>query len=223
MMRLTPEVILRAYAGGVFPMAETADSAELHWFEPRLRGILPLERFHVARSVARARRRGGFGFSCDGDFRGLMTACADRPVTWINAEIFAVFGALHDLGLAHSVEVRTPCGALAGGVYGLALGGAFFAESMVSPVTGGSKMALAELVTRLRRGGFRLLDTQYLTPHLASLGGIEIPQARYRALLAAALATEADPARAFAPVNPGAPDGAFWSKKAVNRQVADHE
>ena len=209
-MRLTPEVIVRAYAGGVFPMAETADSAEIHWFEPRQRGILPLDGFHASRSLQRSRRRAGVRFSCDGDFRGVMAACADRPVTWINDEIVAVFSALHDLGLAHSVEVRTSDGALAGGVYGLALGGAFFAESMVSRVTDGSKMALAELVARLRRGGFRLLDTQYLTPHLASLGGVEIPRGRYRALLAAALDSTADPLRAFAPVNPAAKDGAFW-------------
>lgn len=210
-MRLTPEVIVRAYAGGVFPMAESAGDATIHWFEPKQRGILPIDGFHVSRSLARRRRRGDFRFSCDTDFAGVVRACADRPVTWINAEIFRVFTELHALGLAHSVEVRQPDGALAGGVYGLALGGAFFAESMVSRVTDGSKMALAELVARLGRGGFRLLDTQYRTPHLASLGGIEIPRARYRTLLADALAAEADPGAAFARVNPARPDGAFWS------------
>lgn len=210
-MRLTPEVIVRAYAGGVFPMAETATDSEIHWFEPKRRGILPIEGFHVSRSLARSRRRGGFRFSCDGDFAGVVRACADRPVTWINAEIFRVFEALHGLGLAHSIEVRSPDGTLAGGVYGLALGGAFFAESMVSRVTDGSKLALAELMARLGRGGFRLVDTQYLTPHLASLGGIEIPRHQYRALLAEALEAEARPDLAFAPVNPGREDGAFWS------------
>lgn len=210
-MRLTPEVIVRAYAGGVFPMAETATDSEIHWFEPKRRGILPIEGFHLSRSLARSRRRGGFRFSCDGDFAGVVRACADRPVTWINAEIFRVFEALHGLGLAHSIEVRSPDGTLAGGVYGLALGGAFFAESMVSRVTDGSKLALAELMARLGRGGFRLVDTQYLTPHLASLGGIEIPRHQYRALLAEALEAEARPDLAFAPVNPGREDGAFWS------------
>ena len=210
-MRLTPEVIVRAYAGGVFPMAETATDSEIHWFEPKRRGILPIEGFHVSRSLARSRRRGGFRFSCDGDFAGVVRACADRPVTWINAEIFRVFEALHGLGLAHSIEVRSPDGTLAGGVYGLALGGAFFAESMVSRVTDGSKLALAELMARLGRGGFRLVDTQYLTPHLASLGGIEIPRNQYRTLLAEALEAEARPDLAFAPVNPGRADGAFWS------------
>ena len=210
-MRLTPEVIVRAYAGGVFPMAETATDSEIHWFEPKRRGILPIEGFHVSRSLARSRRRGGFRFSCDGDFAGVVRACADRPVTWINAEIFRVFEALHGLGLAHSIEVRSPDGTLAGGVYGLALGGAFFAESMVSRVTDGSKLALAELMARLGRGGFRLVDTQYLTPHLASLGGIEVPRHQYRTLLAEALEAEARPDLAFAPVNPGRADGAFWS------------
>jgi len=209
-MRLTPELIVRAYAGGVFPMAESAADATIHWFEPRLRGVLPPDGFHVSRSLARRRRRGDFRFCCDGDFAGVMRACADRPVTWINDEIFRVFNELHALGLAHSIEVRSAGGALAGGVYGLALGGAFFAESMVSPQIDGSKLALAELVARLRRGGYRLIDTQYLTPHLASLGGIEIPRASYRRQLQAALEAPADPAHAFAPVNPAAADGAFW-------------
>lgn len=210
-MRLTPEMIVRAYAGGVFPMAESAEDPRIHWFDPKQRGILPLDGFHVSRSLLKTRRRGGFRFSCDTAFAEVMAACADRPITWINPEITAVFEELHTLDLAHSVEVWGPDGALAGGVYGLALGGAFFAESMVSRVTGGSKLALAELVARLSRGGFRLMDTQYLTPHLASLGGIEIPRLRYRSLLAEALRAPADPAAAFAPVNAERADGAFWS------------
>ncbi|MCB1396117.1 MAG: leucyl/phenylalanyl-tRNA--protein transferase [Rhodobacter sp.] len=207
-MRLTPELIVRAYAGGVFPMAESAESDEVHWFEPRQRGVLPLDGFHVSRSLGKTRRQGGFTFSCDRDFAGVLAACADRPATWINPEIARVFTELHGLGLAHSVEVWTSDGALAGGVYGLALGGAFFAESMVSRVTGGSKMALAELVARLRGAGFALLDTQYLTPHLATLGGIEISRAVYRTRLAEAL--ERTPRLAFVPQNPEAGDGAFW-------------
>ena len=220
-MRLTPELIVAAYAQGVFPMAESASATVLHWFEPRLRGVLPLEAFHVSRSLSRSRRRGGYRFSCDRDFVAVLAACADRPATWINPEIARVFNALHAQGLAHSVEVWTPDGRLAGGVYGLALGAAFFAESMVSRVTDGSKMALAELVARLRRGGFRLLDTQYLTPHLARLGGIEVSRAEYRRRLEGALAAPVA-AGVFAPVNPARADGAFWSEETVPGQVADH-
>lgn len=220
-MRLTPEMVLRAYASGVFPMAEDASAPTLHWFEPKRRGVMPLDGFHVSRSTLRTRRRGGFRFSCDADFAGVLAACADRPVTWINPEIASVFIELHNLGLAHSVEVRTEDGELAGGVYGLALGGAFCAESMVSRVTGGSKMALAELVTRLKRGGYSLMDTQYLTPHLASLGGVEVSRGEYRRRLAAALATPGDPARAFATRNPDRADGAFWSEQAVDGQMPD--
>ncbi len=210
-MRLTPELIVRAYAGGVFPMAESADDPEIHWFEPRLRGGLPPDGFHVSRSLRRSRRRGGFRFSCDTDFDGVLAACAARPVTWINDEIAGVVRALHARGMAHSIEVRDEAGALAGGLYGLARGGAFFAESMVSLVTDGSKLALAELIARLRRGGFSLVDTQYMTPHLQSLGGIEMPRHRYRAALQAALEAGADHSAAFAPVHPAATDGAFWS------------
>lgn len=208
-MRLTPDLIVRAYAAGVFPMAETADSPEIHWFEPRRRGILPLERFHVSRSLRRQRRRGGYRFSCDADFRAVIAACADRSETWINDDIAQVFNALHEIGLAHSVEVWTPQGTLAGGLYGLAIGGAFFAESMVSRVADGSKLALAELVARLRAGGFHVLDTQYLTPHLASLGGIEIPRAAYRQKLETALVASVDARLAFGPAD--SPDGAVWA------------
>ncbi|MCB1405558.1 MAG: leucyl/phenylalanyl-tRNA--protein transferase [Rhodobacteraceae bacterium] len=208
-MRLTPDLIVRAYAAGVFPMAETASDPQIHWFDPRRRGILPLEGFHVSRSLRRTRRRGGFRFSCDTDFAGVLASCADRETTWINDEIAQVFLDLHDIGLAHSIEVWTQDGALAGGVYGLAIGGGFFAESMVSKVTDGSKLALAELVARLTAGGFRLLDTQYLTPHLASLGGIEISRAAYRLRLESALAVSVDAARAFGPAT--AADGAVWT------------
>ena len=206
---LTPELILRAYASGVFPMARSADDPEILWFEPRRRGVIPLEGFHVSRSLARRRRRGRYVFTANADFAGVVAACADREETWINGNIARVFGALHQAGLAHSVEVWTAEGALAGGVYGLAMGGAFFAESMVSRQTDGSKLALAELVARLRRGGCALLDTQYLTPHLASLGGVEISRQEYRARLAAALDLQPDMRAAFGPA--AAPDGAVWS------------
>ena len=215
-MRLSPDLIVAAYAQGVFPMAESADSAEIHWFEPRRRGLLPLDGFHVSRSLGRSLRRGAWRFTCDQAFAAVIAGCADRPQTWINPEIASVFVALHARGQAHSVEVWSD-GALVGGVYGLALNGAFFAESMFSRRTDASKLALAELVARLRAGGFALLDTQYLTPHLASLGGIEVPQPRYRRMLAAALATRADHARAFGtpgPVWDGAP---FRSDSSIPR------
>jgi len=171
---------------------------------------LPLERFHAARSLVRSLRRGGWRFSCDTAFTDVLRGCADRPETWINAEIARVFEELHALGLAHSIEVWDRDDALAGGVYGLALRGAFFAESMFSRRTDASKLALAELVARLRMGGFVLLDTQYPTAHLASLGGIEIARPAYRQRLAAALEVEADHARAFARENPEARSGGYW-------------
>ena len=209
-MQLTPELMLRAYAQGIFPMAESAASPALFWFEPAWRGVLPLDRFHASRSLVRSFRRGGWRFSCDQAFAGVLAGCADRDETWINAEIAQVFAELHAQGHAHSVEVWDEGGALAGGVYGLALGAAFFAESKFSRRTDASKLALAELVARLRRGGFRLLDTQYLTPHLARLGGIEVPRAVYRKQLERALAVGADHAAAFAPDNPESAAGAYW-------------
>lgn len=207
-MQLTPELIINAYASGVFPMAEAADSDEVHWFEPRRRGILPLDGFHVSRSLRRTRRRLGPRFSCNRAFAEVMAHCADREETWINPEITRVFHELHGHGLAHSVEVWTPDGDLAGGVYGLALAGGFFAESMFSRVTDGSKLALAELVARLNRAGFTLLDTQYLTPHLQTLGGIEISKLAYRKRLNAALECETVRIDTFDPAQ--AADGAVW-------------
>lgn len=214
-MRLTPELIVAAYARGMFPMAESARAAEVHWYQPRLRGIFALPGgFKLPRSTLKRRRQmardGGWRFRCDGDFGAVMAACADRAETWINPEITRVFKELHALGLAHSIELRDPDGALAGGVYGLALGAAFFAESMASPQREGSKLVLAELATRLQGAGFRLIDTQYLTPHLARLGAIEVKAADYARRLDAALAAPADGARAFQPQNPDAEDGAFW-------------
>jgi len=209
-VELTPSLIVQAYASGIFPMAESAQSHRLHWFEPEWRGVMPLERFHAARSLRRSLRRGGWRFSCDSDFAGVLAGCADREETWINPGIARVFMELHALGAAHSIEVRQPDGLLAGGLYGLALRGAFFAESMFSRRTDASKLALAELVARLKRGGFTLLDTQYLTPHLASLGGIEISRDAYRAQLDTALNSHADHTAAFAPANPVAANGAYW-------------
>lgn len=208
-MRLDPDLILRAYASGIFPMAQSASSDEILWFEPHWRGVMPLDGFHAARSLRRSLRGGDWRFSCDAAFAGVLDACADREETWINPEIARIFNALHRDGFAHSIEVWAG-DELAGGLYGLAMGGAFFAESMFSRRTDASKLALAELVARLRGAGFSLLDTQYLTPHLASLGGVEISRRDYRQRLGAALEAGADHALAFAPQNVEAANGAFW-------------
>lgn len=188
---LTADLLLAAYVAGVFPMAEGRDDPQLFWVDPRRRGVLPIERFHISRSLARRLRRGGFSVTIDTDFEGVIDGCADRPETWINPTIRALFTELHARGFAHSVEIWHQ-GRLVGGVYGLALGGAFFAESMFSRESDGSKIALAYLVDRLRAGGFVLLDTQFLTPHLQSLGGEEISRAEYRRRLARALPMTAD-------------------------------
>ena len=188
---LTPELLLRAYAAGVFPMAEARDDPVLHWVDPARRGVLPLDGFHLSRSLRRRLLRAPWKVSVDTAFAEVMRGCADRPETWINAPIFALSCALHARGHAHSVEVWEGTD-LVGGVYGVALGGAFFAESMFSRRTDASKAALAWLVDRLRQGGFVLCDTQFLTPHLQSLGGQEVGRTLYRRRLAEALGRPAD-------------------------------
>lgn len=194
MVGLTPELLLRAYAAGIFPMAESGEDSELFWVDPVRRGILPLDGFHLPRRLARTLRADRFEITCDRDFVKVMRGCAEstseRPQTWINEEILNVYSALHERGAAHSVEARIE-DALVGGLYGVTLGGAFFGESMFSRVTDASKVALAHLVAKLKRGGFRLLDTQFVTDHLQRFGAIEISRARYRRLLAAALETSA--------------------------------
>ena len=193
-IRLTPEILLAAYAAGVFPMAEAADDRELFWVDPHQRGILPLDAFHVPHRLGRALRQRRFEVSCDSGFEEVILSCAEatekRPSTWINDEIVRLYAALFARGAAHSVECRRE-GALVGGLYGVSIGAAFFGESMFSRETDASKVALVHLVARLRLGGYRLLDTQFLTPHLARFGGVEITRARYRRLLAAALAYRA--------------------------------
>jgi leucyl/phenylalanyl-tRNA--protein transferase len=193
-VRLTPEILLSAYAAGVFPMAEAADDPELFWVEPQRRGIIPLDAFHVPRRLRRVVRHGGFEIRVDGAFEAVMRGCAEasdkRPNTWINDEILRLYAALFRRGAAHSVECWQ-AGALVGGLYGVSLGAAFFGESMFSRATDASKVALVHLVARLRRGGYRLLDTQFLTPHLARFGCIEISKRSYRRLLADALAYSA--------------------------------
>lgn len=188
---LTPQLLLNAYASGVFPMAEHRDDPEIFWVDPRRRGVFPLDRFHISRSLARRMRRCGYQIRINSDFEGVVLGCADRAETWINAEIFELYNQLHALGFAHSLEVWDN-DTLIGGVYGVTLGRAFFGESMFSRRTDASKIALAYLVDRLNTAGFTLFDTQFITPHLASLGAIEIPRARYRLLLETALTDEAD-------------------------------
>jgi leucyl/phenylalanyl-tRNA--protein transferase len=188
---LSPALMLRAYAAGIFPMSEGADDPALFWVDPERRGIFPLDGFHVSRSLARRIRRGGFEVRVDTDFAATVEGCAAREPTWINAEIYRCYMALHAAGRAHSVEVWQD-GTLAGGVFGVAIGGAFFGESMFSRRTDASKIALAHLVARLRHGGFSLFDTQFVTDHLESLGAIEVPRAHYREMLRDALSSEAD-------------------------------
>lgn len=193
--KITAEHLIKAYAIGVFPMAESADADHLFWVEPEYRGILPLNGFHISKRLARTVRQEVFNVRVDLDFPGMMRACAkstfERPSTWINDEIIDLYTELHERGLAHSVECWRD-GHLAGGLYGVSLGGAFFGESMVTFERDASKVALTHLVARLKVGGYSLLDTQFVTEHLRSLGAIEVPKARYQKLLEAALTTPAD-------------------------------
>ncbi|MBV8493838.1 MAG: leucyl/phenylalanyl-tRNA--protein transferase [Alphaproteobacteria bacterium] len=190
MIPLTPEILLRAYAAGIFPMAESADDPELFWVDPKRRGIIPLDAFHIPRRLRRLVRQNAFEVRCDSAFEEVMRGCAEssdkRPNTWINDEILELYAGLFERDAAHSVECWHE-GELVGGLYGVSLGAAFFGESMFSRVTDASKVALVHLVARLRHGGYRLLDTQFLTPHLAQFGAIEISRARYHRLLADAL------------------------------------
>lgn len=183
---LTPDILLRAYAMGVFPMSDGRDDPEIHWIDPRRRGVLPLDGFHISRSLAKRIQSGAFRVTTDTAFSDVVAACADRGETWISHRIQNLYVALHAQGFAHSVEVWH-ADTLVGGVYGVTLGAAYFGESMFSRATDASKLALAYAVHRLRAGGFRLFDTQFLTPHLASLGGQEIHRAEYHRQLAQAL------------------------------------
>lgn len=183
---ITPALLLQAYASGVFPMADAAEADELYWIDPRHRGILPLDGLHVPRRLARSFLSAAFEIAIDRDFAGVLDGCANRSETWINGEIRRLYLDLHRGGYAHSVEVWSE-GRLEGGLYGVALGAAFFGESMFSRLRDASKFALIALVARLRAGGFTLLDTQFLTPHLARLGGVEISRNAYHARLEAAL------------------------------------
>jgi leucyl/phenylalanyl-tRNA---protein transferase len=190
-IEITPSILLQAYATGVFPMAETAESEGFFWVDPKVRGIIPLDRFHLSRSLRKRMLRDDYALRVNAAFGKVVTACADRPETWINAEILRLYTALNRMGYAHSLEVWRD-NALVGGLYGVCLGGAFFGESMFSLERDASKIAMVALVARLRYGGFRLLDTQFVTDHLKSLGAEEISRKSYRARLSGALAHPAD-------------------------------
>lgn len=198
---ITPELLLNAYAAGIFPMAETRDDPDVFWVDPRRRGIFPLDRFHVSRSLARRMRRWPHRVTVDRVFADVVDACADRDETWINAEIRRLYLDLHAMGHAHSLEVWEG-DALVGGVYGVTLGAAFFGESMFSRRTDASKIALAYMVDRLRQGGFRLFDAQFLTAHLASLGAVEVTRAEYHRQLEKALEEQGDFAGPALPETP---------------------
>lgn len=187
---LDPVLLLKAYAAGIFPMADGRDAPEVYWVEPRKRGVLPLDGFRLSRSLAKTLRSGRLGTTADRAFGDVVRMCAeqaaDRPSTWINHQIEASVALLHAGGHAHSIETWEN-GKLVGGLYGVKLGRAFFGESMFSRATDASKVALAHLVARLRAGGFTLLDCQFITPHLASLGAIEIDRSDYLAALVSAV------------------------------------
>ncbi|HEV7254478.1 MAG TPA: leucyl/phenylalanyl-tRNA--protein transferase [Mesorhizobium sp.] len=196
--RIPPELLLRAYASGVFPMAEDADDPEVFWVRPELRGVIPLDAFHVPKSLAKVVRSGRFQIGFDRDFEAVIDACAEetsaRRSTWINDPIRDAYGELFRRGHCHTVEARRE-GRLVGGLYGVTLGRAFFGESMFSRETDASKVCLVHLVERLKERGFVLLDTQFTTEHLKRFGAVDVPRKRYERLLEEALRGEA----AFAP------------------------
>ena len=188
--RLTPELVLYGYQHGVFPMADPDDDDAVYWYRPERRGVLSLDAFYVPQNLARLVRRACFDVVSDRDFPAVIRACAKRSTTWISEEIIDTYTALHRWGYAHSVECWQD-GVLVGGLYGVAIGGVFFGESMFHRVDNASKVALVHLVRRLRAGGFVLLDTQYVTDHLKQFGVVEISGAQYERRLAEALGGEA--------------------------------
>jgi len=194
-IEITPEVLLKAYACGIFPMAESADDPALYWIEPDMRGIIPLEGFHLPARLKRTVRTTALTVWVDRDFDAVIDGCAeakhDRARTWINSRIRKIYRSLFERGHCHSVEVYDG-GELVGGLYGVSLGRAFFGESMFHRARDASKIALVHLVARLRAGGYRLLDTQYVTEHLKSFGAVEVQKRRYHRLLEDALEGQAD-------------------------------
>jgi leucyl/phenylalanyl-tRNA--protein transferase len=206
LIEITPEVVLKAYACGIFPMAESAEDPALYWIEPEMRGVIPLDRFHVPARLARTVRSDRFTVSVDRDFDAVMEGCAEpregRPRTWINTRIRKLYRKLYERRFCHSVEVYD-ADTLVGGLYGVTLGRAFFGESMFHLARDASKVALVHLAARLRAGRFRLLDTQFVTDHLRTFGATEVPRRQYQRLLQAALIGEGD-FMALGPCVPGA-------------------
>lgn len=194
-VEITPEVLLKAYACGIFPMAESAEDPALYWIEPEQRGVIPLDRFHISSRLARTVRSERFTVVCNRDFEAVIEGCAEpapgRARTWINRRIHNLYLGLYRIGHCHTVEVYDG-DALVGGLYGVSLGRTFFGESMFHRARDASKIALVHLVARLRAGGFRLLDTQFVTDHLKTFGAVEVPRKQYHKLLAEALTGEAD-------------------------------
>ena len=207
MSRLDPRLLLQGYASGIFPMADSRDASELFWVEPRSRAILPLDNFHISRSLRRTIRSGKFRVTMDRDFSAVIGACADREETWINADIERAMLTLHGTGHAHSIEVWNDA-ELVGGLYGVKLGRAFFGESMFSRMTDASKTALAWLVARMKTGGYTLLDCQFMTAHLASLGATTVSRKVYVTLLSGALGGVSAGSSAAGAVADGSGDGA---------------
>ncbi len=190
-IELTPTLLLNGYAAGVFPMADSAEDDEIFWVDPALRGVLPLDEFRAPKSLVKRMRRRDYEVAIDRSFAAVLDGCADRDETWINRQIRELYLQLHEFGYGHSVEVWMD-GELAGGLYGVALGGAYFGESMFSRRPDASKIALVHLVARLKAGGFRLLDTQFVTDHLRRFGAREITRAAYHRQLNAALELDAE-------------------------------
>jgi len=192
---ITPQILLKAYAAGIFPMAESAEDNALYWVEPEERGIFPLDGLHISRSLRKRIRQRRFDIRIDTAFSDVIAACAekapDRKTTWINQRIKSLYGQLYKMGCCHSVECWRR-NELVGGLYGVRIGGAFFGESMFSRETDASKVALVHLVARLRAGGFRLLDAQFTTPHLETLGARTVSRADYHALLERAIEDDAE-------------------------------
>jgi len=195
MSSITPHILLRAYAAGIFPMAESADDNALYWVEPEERGVIPLDSLNISRSLRKTVRRKSFEVSVDHDFAAVIAACAartpERRSTWINTRIKALYTQLHRMGCCHSVECRKD-GELVGGLYGVRIGSVFFGESMFSRATDASKVALVHLVARLNRGRFGLLDAQFVNPHLERLGAVAVPRAKYHEIMEPLLERDAD-------------------------------
>jgi leucyl/phenylalanyl-tRNA--protein transferase len=194
-IEITPEVLLKAYACGIFPMAESAEDPALYWIEPDMRGIIPLDRFHVPARLARTVRSDRYTVTVNRDFEGVLDGCAEpqpgRQRTWINTRIRMLYRKLYERRHCHSVEVYDG-DALVGGLYGVSLGRAFFGESMFHRARDASKVALVHLIARLKAGGFKLLDTQFVTGHLKTFGAVEVPRRQYHKLLEAALGSDGD-------------------------------